>query len=676
MKTKSLIFSAMLLLGAGVATTSCEDMLEAENKLVTENFAPQDTVYQFNGIIHAMQGVVDQTILLGELRADLVSVNSSASQDLQDLGLNDISTDNAYNNPAAFYNVINNCNIYLANVDTTLISKGEKYFGNEIIAVKCFRAWAYLELAKIYGSVPFVTTPILEANAAEQIVANQKNRQDMLGICSYFIEELESYANTDKNDGLRPNYGTASTACIPLRVMLGDLYLYRGSFLGKDNANSKSDFEKAVIYYHDFLNFNGQEKCTKLLSNEILTWDDTFRKISDSNDANGSSSSFQYGVVPMDSIAYYSGTYSELLSVFNSTPGNNYYASASPSARLLEISNAQKFTKRISSGSNKIDTVVGRPTLEEIASNDRSDNGGQSDARIKYGDLRFQKYYNPYSISDLYNSDLATNRQSILKYASSNQITTNARLSSVTLMRNLTVYYHLCEALNRAGFPETAFAMLKYGISNTILQDSTKVSTDEYTRLQALTSVGMPSNAASWDEDYFLTYDRFVGGGSHTPKNTSTEIKNPNQWALHAVGSGDVYANEGYYLPTDSSGIVEVPVDTFTQANLLTKEDSLAHDDLLKKIAEQKATNANWLASDLVRNQRIAEVDKLLIDEYALEFAYEGTRFYDLMRYTKYYNNGYLGEAISKRAGESNTNGTLSSKLSSESGWYLPLPTE
>lgn len=676
MKTKSLIFSAMLLLGAGVATTSCEDMLEAENKLVTENFAPQDTVYQFNGIIHAMQGVVDQTILLGELRADLVTVNSSASEDLQALANNEVTEDNAYNNPAAFYNVINNCNIFLANVDTMLTSKGEKYFGNEIIAVKCFRAWAYLELAKIYGSVPFVTTPVLESNAADQIVADQSNRKDMLGICTYFIDDLEPYANTDENDELRPNYGTASTACIPLRVMLGDLYLYRGSFKGKDAADSKSDFEKAVIYYHDFLTFNNQEKSTVLLANDRPVWDTQFKKCEPQDNVSFSGSTFLYGVVPMDSISYYGGTYSELMSVFNSTPGNNYYASATPSARLLEISNAQQYTARITSG-QKSDTIVGRPTLDEIAANDRANNGGQSDARLKYGDTRLRNFYNPYSVSDLYNSEVATSRQSIMKYASSEKVNTNARLSSVTIMRNLTVYYHLCEALNRAGFPETAFALLKYGISNSILEDSTIVSRDEYARLQALTSIGMASNAAWWDEDYFLTCDRFVGGGSHTPKNATTARTIPNQWALHAVGCGDVHYNKGYYLPTDSSQIWDVDVDTFTRANLLTAADTLAHEQLLEQIAQQKAHNANWLASDGVRTKRIAEVDKKLIDEYALEFAYEGTRFYDLMRYAKYYNNeSYLGEAVSKRAGSSNINSTLAGKLSSESDWYLPLPTK
>ena len=72
MKTKSIIFSGLLLASLGAATTSCEDMLSVDDELHTTNLAPQDTVYQIMGIINRMQSLVDRTLVLGELRADLV----------------------------------------------------------------------------------------------------------------------------------------------------------------------------------------------------------------------------------------------------------------------------------------------------------------------------------------------------------------------------------------------------------------------------------------------------------------------------------------------------------------------------------------------------------------------------------------------------------------------------
>lgn len=681
MKTQSIIFSALLLLGTGVATTSCEDLLDAENKLVTTDFAPQDTVYQYNGIVHAMQGVVDQAILLGELRADLVTVNAAASTDLQQLGANSVGTDNAYNNPASFYNVINNCNIFLAYVDTARLSKGESYFEREIISVKTFRAWCYLELAKIYGSVPFVTEPVLESNAAKQIVESGE-RKNMEEICSYFIEDLLPYSFKDRNYALVPHYALASgatmSAAIPLRVMLGDLYLYRSAF-----TQSRADALQAVRFLHDYLAFTNEEKTTTSNYKEWGSVD--FRGMSSSLTSDN-----YITQIPMDSIAYYGGIYSELRSVFNSTPGNNYYAAVSPSDRLLSISNAQQYCYWNADESTNQDTIVGHPTLDEIKSSGAlgfSSNGLSDDdaARQLFGDLRYSLYYSTNMVSDQYHAEYSTNRQGISKYLDgySSMANNDERLSTVTLIRPLTVYYHLCEALNHAGFPETAFAMLKYGISETILNDTTKVSTAERIELQNITSYGFSSNAIDWDDDIFVTVDRFAN------KNSSVDgIRNGSNYsfkygsrqrALAAYGSGDVQCNPNYYLPTDSSGIQPVPVDTLAAKiaafEAATAEDSLILEDLkaqqaelLAKIAKVKAANSEWLASETVKIPRMEAVDSMLIDQYALEFAYEGTRFYDLMRYSKYWGKNYLGEAVDKRGG--------SASISESNGWYLTLPKE
>ena len=91
MKTKSIIFSGLLLATLGAATTSCEDMLSVEDELHTTNLAPQDTVYQIMGIVNRMQSLVDRTLVLGELRADLVDIDPTvAKTSLQDVMNNNI----------------------------------------------------------------------------------------------------------------------------------------------------------------------------------------------------------------------------------------------------------------------------------------------------------------------------------------------------------------------------------------------------------------------------------------------------------------------------------------------------------------------------------------------------------------------------------------------------------
>ena len=83
----------MFLLGVGTATTSCEDMFTADNNLVTTDLAPKDTLYQMMGILKSMQKLGDRTVLLGEIRADLIDIDPNhSSKDLQELTIQFLST--------------------------------------------------------------------------------------------------------------------------------------------------------------------------------------------------------------------------------------------------------------------------------------------------------------------------------------------------------------------------------------------------------------------------------------------------------------------------------------------------------------------------------------------------------------------------------------------------------
>ena len=113
---------SLLMLGL---TSSCAEFFDVdsthfinadENHLKT----PADSIYSVIGILNKVQYIGDRTILLGEMRGDLVSVTSKTSADLRNVATFNIDDDNIYNQPRDYYAIINNCNYFIAHADTAM----------------------------------------------------------------------------------------------------------------------------------------------------------------------------------------------------------------------------------------------------------------------------------------------------------------------------------------------------------------------------------------------------------------------------------------------------------------------------------------------------------------------------------------------------------------------------
>jgi hypothetical protein len=106
-----------------------------------------------------------------------------------------------------------------------------------------------------------------------------------------------------------------------------------------------------------------------------------------------------------------------------------------------------------------------------------------------------------------------------------------------------------------------------------------------------------------------------------------------NTMGVHGRGCGDVDCDKNYCVPQPTS-------------ELASYEDTVQY--------------------------QIPLVEQMIIDEYALEFTFEGKRFYDLMRVALRRNDpAYLADAIAKRNGTLDE--ALRSKLMDKNNWYLPL---
>ena len=431
--------------GLGWAFTSCSDIMDTDSELVEKLEdnrlqEPTDSVYSVMGIVYKMQAIADRTVLLGELRSDLTTTTASASKDLKAITNFTVDTDNAYNRISDYYAIINNCNYYLKNVNKDLVKNDRKVFEAEYAVVKAFRAWTYLQVALVYGNVPLVTEPLLT-----EVDAQDALNQSFVGIneiCNYFIDDIKPYVDTKLPVYGQINDQNSQKFFIPVRALLGDLCLWAGRYA------------EAAQYYHDYLSSHTAPLSTGISS---ATWADISTK-----DYRSIRSSLSYGgannecicYIPMESSGFY-GIRSDLENIFSSTSINMDYAQATPTKRMRQLSAASDYCGIYIKADGSQDTIYApkenleRPEL--------------------VGDLRFGANY--------------SNRVSKTeRYArTSNEIQTIDKFNrnGVTLYRISMVYLRYAEALNRAGFPQAAFAVLKYGlypdIVNNLIDDTERV---------------------------------------------------------------------------------------------------------------------------------------------------------------------------------------------------------
>ena len=417
----------------------------------------------------------------------MVDVTDAASADLKRLSAWDFSQENKYNNVSDYYSVINHCNYFLHHVDTTLQRRGYKIFEAEYAAVKAFRAWTYLELAKHYGRVPLVTKPLMTEIDAREAMNDQSKYASMPEICEYFISDLTPYAYRRLPAWGNVGNFTTTYFFIPMRALLGDLCLWAGRY------------NEAAYWYHDFL--TDRDEPHVLTGSEIMAeWDDAniFQNMSSPIVRRQLNPELSY--IPME-LREFDGVMSELVDIFNSTQENYNYFQVTPSVGMRRLSAQQIYCMEY-----KTDTQA--DTLYLVPKDDP----------LKVGDLRLYGNYS-YRKSGSQNeySQYNSETQEIRKYP------TDGRNKVATYTTSM-LYLRYAEALNRAGFPQSAMTILKYGVC----QDYFVQNVDSVERAKAGALI-------EFDPNVFLKQDAM---------------------GIHSFGSGDSQCNEYYVLPIPADSLV------------------------------------------------------------------------------------------------------------------------
>ena len=614
---KKNLFIIAALFGMFLGATSCQDMLETESN--RQIFDPQldqktDSMFYTLGILKGVQQAIDQYVLVNEMRGDLTQVNQYTEADLRALANFSATVENKYDSAYVFYRIINNCNYFIAHRDTTLLTGSRNVSMPEYVQALSIRAWAYLQLAKIYGSVPFYTEPVTSISEANTV----REKKDLRGIADALAPELAKYAGFEvptygdniavgqTNSGSNKRIDSRKTM-FPVDLVLGDLYLESGQYTqaAQSYFNYLKTKQVPAEWYYCQPTF--PEAIRRTLPSDIryfyttittgvtsYSWERIF-SMNSPNDV--------ITYVPM-AVNRLNGQTTDLPRLF----GYDFYTTevkVEQQGSEIMVSNLDKIylLEREIDPSQSYLSLSGSQDYYYVPQSATTD-AGNVNTLPAVGDLR---RYNTFSYITL--GDSAFNE--MVKYEGGN----------IPIYRATTIYLRLAEAINRMGYPDAAFAILKDGLNRRLSTDTLYMRPESQEMLRTTIPFFSTENMETFQYNH----------------------------GIHSYGSG---YTEGVFSP------YQYATELQKKLNELNAQFSIISD--MGAITLQDQINA---------------VEDLLCDEYALELAYEGNRFGDLCRLARHKNEaGLYGNDFGSR--------WLANKLAYKNpvvdltnpqNWYMPF---
>ncbi len=149
--------------------SSCKEFLNPEQEInITKDKLYEDW-YEYRSMAMGLYGIqtdlVEQLVILGELRGDLMKITDNADADMVEVYNFNISKENKYAQPTNFFRLITATNSFITELKTrrpevlnpkSPVNNYDRLYGEAL----CMRAWAYFNAVRIYGKVPFLPESI------------------------------------------------------------------------------------------------------------------------------------------------------------------------------------------------------------------------------------------------------------------------------------------------------------------------------------------------------------------------------------------------------------------------------------------------------------------------------------------------------------------------------------
>ncbi len=677
----------IILFFAGVMTlmvSSCDDMLDVDGGRQVE--MPEinqktDSLFYVAGIMQAMQQAAEVYVIQNEMRGDLATTTVHSDRNLQELANFSATTTNKYDSAYVYYKVVNNCNYYLAHRDTALYDGAYNVTLDEYAAVLSYRAWAYLQLARTYGKVKFFTHPL---TSLSQIENDNSPMLDIEGIVNELAPQLIQF----RNSGIPfSNYISKlgdyefiwERCCIPVNVILGELYLEVGRYSDAAKCYYEFLFRNKILAEDMRSLFNIRYTGEIVdLPNDFspggvsgMTWITKINNVSTNLSSVNGTSSGAITYIPMADKSL-NGYTTEIPKLFGFD--YYYYNSHSESEQIID----SVYLKNKQIVASDVYNLLADSADYYYQTNDPID--PQLSVLERVGDMRARARI------DVINRDNV--REEILQ-----TYITKKALPRVVLYRPSTIWLHLAEALNRMGYPDAAFAILKDGITDNMrsyqyVRDETwNMLTTEIPfcsndgrseQSQLFSGTGTNHNYGihrhGCSDQYGISGDKSLYKMSVEVEKKIAELQdifNGEQWNVSVVDrTADIQA-------------VEAEIDAVGNDASISDEEKTRKlkelDAQLAKLNKEFNSLGKWSLQDVIN-----AVEDLICDEYAMEFAFEGSRFADLARLARNKNGKGTGGYSGSPAGYgANFGGRWLAKklafknpvkdLTVESNWYLDM---
>ena len=189
---KNLKYSGtILLLLFAMALPSCDTLLSPDQDLNVTKDQLFDDWYEYRSVAMGLYGLqqqlVEQLVVLGELRADLLTVTPNADADLIEIYNFQVSKTNKYADPTNFYKLIAACNSFITVLKekhpevmdkSVAVTNYDKLYGETL----CMRAWAYFNAVRIYGKVPVIHESISSVEEIDEYLNASSTYEDKVKV--------------------------------------------------------------------------------------------------------------------------------------------------------------------------------------------------------------------------------------------------------------------------------------------------------------------------------------------------------------------------------------------------------------------------------------------------------------------------------------------------------------